>query len=103
MIESFIEGRLRLRSALLGDRKLAELLCERLMKIDGVTRAGVNPRTRGLLLEYDRARFPLDRVKSAAPLLERMTKLEKLPACERGTALLPLIDEIEKRLNAAPS
>ena len=98
MIESFIEGRLRLRSPLLGDRKLAALLSENLMKMDGVTKAEANPRTHGLLLEYDRVRFPLERVKKAAPLLERMAKLEKLPADERGAALLSLLNEIRKLL-----
>ena len=46
MIESFIEGRLRLRSSLLGDKELVAFLSERLLAIDGVTKAEVNPRTR---------------------------------------------------------
>ncbi|MBQ9526095.1 MAG: hypothetical protein IJR68_00635 [Fretibacterium sp.] len=98
MIESFIEGRLRLRSSLLGDKELVAFLSERLLAIDGVTKAEVNPRTRGLLLEYDRARFPLERVKRAAPLLERMAEVEKLPTGERGAALLSLLEEMKERL-----
>ena len=98
MIESFIEGRVRLRSPLLGDKKLAALLSDYLIKIDGITKAGVNTRTRGLLLEYDRGRFPLERVKRIAPLLERIAEVEKLPAGEREAALLSLLNEVKRLL-----
>ena len=99
MIESFIEGRLRLRSPLFGDKKMAALLREHLMKIGGITKADVNPRTRGLLLEYDKACFPLERVKRAGPLLERMAEAEKLPTGERAAALLSFLDEMKKLLS----
>ena len=95
MIESFIEGRLRLRSSLLGDKELAAFLSARLLAIDGVTKAEANPRTRGLLLEYDRARVPMERVKKAAPLLERLFAMEKLNASERRLCLASFLDELK--------
>ena len=77
MIESFIEGRVRLRSPLLHDEELARRLSEGLLAIGGVRRAQVNRRTQGLLLEYDKDRLPLERLapalrtNAAPPLMRR--------------------------------
>ncbi|MCR4817481.1 MAG: hypothetical protein K5841_00815 [Fretibacterium sp.] len=98
MIESFIEGRLRLRSPLLKDKELTAFLSARLLAMDGVTKAEANPRTRGLLLEYDKDLLPLERVKRAAPMLERLSALEKLPAPQRRPALSSLLDELKAML-----
>ena len=97
-IESFIEGRVRLRSPLLRDRTLASQLTAGLLAIDGVTRAEANPRTCGLLLEYDRSRLPLDRIMGAAPILESVAALERLPGPERAAALAPLLEELRRIL-----
>ena len=85
MIESFIEGRVRLRSPLLHDEELARRLSEGLLAIGGVRRAQVNRRTQGLLLEYDKDRLPLERLA---------------PACRSSTASTP--SSAVPRTNAAP-
>ena len=97
-IESFIEGRARLRSPLLRDKALASQLSAGLLAVGGVTRAEANPRTGGLLLEYDRSRLPLERVMDAAPVLQRVAALEELPASERPAALAPLLEELRELL-----
>ena len=75
MIESFIEGRVRLRSPILKDPAARERLREELLKIDGVLKAEVNPRTCGLLLEYDKERLPLSLLRRVAPSLNRLNAM----------------------------
>ncbi|MDR3231019.1 MAG: hypothetical protein LBT65_06245 [Synergistaceae bacterium] len=94
MIESFIEGRVRLRSPLLADAALAEYLTSRLREIGGVRKVEANPRTNGLLLEYDRTRLPLPVLMRAAPLFSRMEDLEKLPPDKRLSALTGLMNAL---------
>ncbi|MDR2175707.1 MAG: hypothetical protein LBO82_07185, partial [Synergistaceae bacterium] len=91
MLESFIEGRVRLRSPLMFDAAFAERLSSGLLKIGGVRKAEVNPRTGGFLLEYDRARLPLSLLRRAAPLFSQMDALENLTADERLPALETLL------------
>jgi hypothetical protein len=98
MIESFIEGRVRLRSPLLADAAFAERLTSKLLEIDGVQKVEVNPRTNGLLLEYDKTRLPLSVLKQAAPLFSRMNNLAKLPANKRLPALEKLLESLAAEL-----
>ena len=76
MIESFVPGRVRLRSRLLRDPGTAGALRRSLLDIRGVRAASVNERTGGLLLEYDTALFPLPVLMKAMPLFERLQVLE---------------------------
>jgi hypothetical protein len=98
LIESFIEGRLRLRSPLLADAAFAECLRDGLSKIDGVWKAEVNPRTNGLLLEYDKKLLPLSSLKEAAPLLLRVDELERRPCGERVPALKGILAALSEKL-----
>ncbi|MDR1966850.1 MAG: hypothetical protein LBQ36_09080 [Synergistaceae bacterium] len=98
MIESFVEGRIRLRSPLFSDPEIAELVKEGLLKIDGVVRAEANPRTSGLLLEYDKERLPLSRLTCAAPLIADIGALESLPAAERPAAARRLMEDLRAAL-----
>ena len=98
MIESFIEGRVRLRSPLLSDRSLADCLKKHLLAVEGIRSAEVNPRTNGLLLEYDKERLPLPLLLKAAPLFDCMNALEKLPAPKRLPALEELLLELTETL-----
>ena len=77
MIESFVPGRVRLRSRLLRDPGTAGALRRYLLDIRGVRAASVNERTGGLLLEYDTALFPLPVLMKAMPLFERLQALEE--------------------------
>ena len=77
MIESFVPGRVRLRSRLLRDPGTAEFLKRSLLEVRGVRAASVNERTGGLLLEYDTALFPLPVLMRAMPLFERLQALEE--------------------------
>ncbi|MDR1508057.1 MAG: hypothetical protein LBS53_00280 [Synergistaceae bacterium] len=96
MIESFTDGRVRLRSTLTADRELAELLSSGLMKINGVLKVEINPRTNGALLEYDKKRLPRSLLRQAAPLLSRIDDLERLPNTERAAKLKGILDELSK-------
>lgn len=77
MIESFVPGRVRLRSRLLRDPGTAGALRRSLLDIRGVRAASVNERTGGLLLEYDTALFPLPVLMKAMPLFDRLQALEE--------------------------
>ena len=77
MIESFVPGRVRLRSRLLRDPGTAGALRRSLLDIRGVRAASVNERTGGLLLEYDTALFPLPVLMKAMPLFDRLRALEE--------------------------
>jgi hypothetical protein len=98
MIESFTEGRIRLRSPLLADSSMADTLSSELMKIDGVLKVEINPRTAGALLEYDKKRLPLPLLRKAAPLFSRMNDLERMTAEERPAALKDILDSLSKIL-----
>ncbi|MDR1977567.1 MAG: hypothetical protein LBQ42_02420 [Synergistaceae bacterium] len=98
MIESFIEGRVRLRSPLLADEAFVERLRSELLKIDGIYKAEANPRTNSLLLEYDKKRLPLSLLKQAAPLFTHMDNLTKLPAENRLSALEDFIGRLRETL-----
>ncbi|MDR1732751.1 MAG: heavy-metal-associated domain-containing protein [Synergistaceae bacterium] len=100
MIESFIEGRVRLRSVALSDAKFSERIREELLKINGVRQAEVNPRTGGLLLEYDKASLPLSLLKRAAPLFAEIDALERLPVDERLESLEKLLRDVKGILSA---
>jgi hypothetical protein len=97
MIESFIEGRIRLRSPLLSDPDLVERVRSALSRIDGVEKIEINPQTMGLLLEYDKSRLPLSFLMRVAPLFNRMDAVAKLAAGQRPAALQELIDELLER------
>ena len=98
MIESFIEGRVRLRSSVLKDPVMRDRLTSELLKIDGVMKAEVNPRTHGLLLEYDKERLPLSLLKQIAPSLDRLNGLTRIPETERAAALEDILDTIAEAL-----
>ena len=72
MIESFVPGRVRLRSRLLRDPETAGALRRSLLDIRGVRSVSLNERTGGLLLEYDAERLPLSLLSGALPLFERL-------------------------------
>lgn len=71
MITSFINGRVRLRDPRFKDEETCAVLEELLKDHPGVTRVTANPRTGGLLIEYDPDRVSLDEAKrlltAAAP------------------------------------
>jgi hypothetical protein len=98
MIESFIEGRVRLRSPVLKDPAARERMTAELLKIDGVLKAEANPRTYGLLLEYDKERLPLSLLKQIAPSLCRLNSLTRMPDAERAAALEEILETIAEVL-----
>jgi hypothetical protein len=101
VIESFVEGRVRLRFPLLADPAFAERLKTELSKIDGVYKVEANPRTRGLLLEYDKKRLPLSLLMCAVPLFSRVDGWEALSSDQRQSALETLAEELRQTLCAA--
>ncbi len=94
MIESFVEGRIRLRSPLFNDKKTAETLCALLRDVEGVLALTFNPKTNGMLVEYDPKRIPLFRIMNALPLFKRLQSLEGLPVAKRGEPLNALLVEL---------
>lgn len=94
MIESFVEGRIRLRSSLFDDKKTEEVLCALLRDVEGVFAVTFNPKTKGMLVEYDPKRIPLLRIMNALPLFKRLQSLEGLPVVERSEPLNALLVEL---------
>ena len=95
MIESFVPGRVRLRSRLLRDPETAGALRRSLLDIRGVRAASVNERTGGLLLEYDTALFPLPVLMKAMPLFDRLQALE-----EKTGDILQDVDAVLRELKS---
>jgi hypothetical protein len=95
VIESFIEGRVRLRSPLFADPVAAKRVSEELLKIGCVQKAEVNPRTNGLLLEYDKKSLPMSRLLPAAPILEELDGLANAPPSERLDAAGELLAKLK--------
>ncbi|MDR3280153.1 MAG: hypothetical protein LBT23_06550 [Synergistaceae bacterium] len=98
MIESFIEGRVRLRSPILADPAIAELLSSRMTDIDGVRKVKVSARTNGMLLEYDKTRLPLTLLMRAQDIFLRMSEAENLPRPERYAMIENLVGELAEVL-----
>lgn len=94
MIESFIEGRVRLRSPLFRDAELANIIRSGLLSSNAVAKAEVNLRTGGMLIEYDKSKLPMPLIMKAAPLFESISAVEKLPSEERAETLRTLIDDV---------
>lgn len=97
MIESFIEGRVRLRSPLFAEGAFVERLRLELLQIDGIDKVEANLRTHSVLLEYDTKLLPLPRLMQASSLLTRMNELTELPAEKR----VPALENIMARLRSA--
>lgn len=98
MIESFVPGRVRLRSRLLTMPELAELLRGSLLGIQGVKVVTVNVRTGGLLLEYEPDRLPLSLLAQALPVFQRLGELEGLAAGEIRSALETALKDLKRVL-----
>jgi hypothetical protein len=94
IIDSFVEGRVRLRSPLFADVIFAERLTAELLKIDEVLSVKVNRQTRGMLLEYDKTRLPMSALLRAAPLLSRLNELEDF----EGASFSQFIDDLRGAL-----
>jgi hypothetical protein len=103
MIESFIEGRVRLRSPVFKDPVMRDRLTAELLKINGVLKAEVNPQTHGLLLEYDKKRLPLSLLKQIAPSLNRLNGLTRIPEAGRAAALEDILGTITEVIKGKSS
>ena len=62
MIASYSPGRIRLRFKELKDSKTADLVCRRLGETPGITRVEVKPLTGSLLIEFDVATLPPEKL-----------------------------------------
>jgi hypothetical protein len=98
VIESFVEGRVRLRSPILEDEAFAGYLESELREIPGVLKAEANARTSGLLLEYDRAAIPLAALMRAAPVLTRICGLESVPPESRAASAGEILRDLKEVL-----
>ncbi|MDR1622404.1 MAG: hypothetical protein LBS00_08530 [Synergistaceae bacterium] len=103
VIESFIEGRVRLRSPLLADGTFVERLRAELLKIHGVRKAEANLRTNSLLLEYDKKLLPLPRLMQASSIFARLNELTRLPAEKRVPALEVFMEQLRDALSSEES
>ena len=92
MIESFVPGRIRLRSSLLRDGETGATLRAAFAAIPAVTSAELNPATGGLLLKYDSRVLTLERLMPLLPLLDQVGALEnEPPSPERAAKLRALL------------
>jgi len=62
MIVSFIPGRIRLRFKELKDTEAAETVKERIRETPGITKVEINPVTGSVLVEYDPAILPEEKL-----------------------------------------
>jgi len=62
MIVSFIPGRIRLRFKELKDTETAETVKERIRETPGITKVEINPVTGSVLVEYDPAILPEEKL-----------------------------------------
>lgn len=93
-VESFIPGRIRLRSSLIKDPAARELLHAAFSLLPGLKTATLNERTGSLLLTYDPAALPTERLMALLPHLEKLTGIEKMvPGEARTAALRALLDQ----------
>ena len=99
MIESFVDGRVRLRSPLFAETDIAEALVECLKTVAGVRKVDFNSRTGGMLLEYDPSRIPQALIVQAAPLLERMDQLQHVAQPQRREGAKGLLGELKNLLS----
>ena len=98
MIESFVPGRVRLRSRLLTNPDTAGRLRGYLMDIRGVRAVSLNDQTGGLLLEYDTRELPLSLLSKALPLFERLQELEKEAPQQAVSAVESVFKELKSLL-----
>ena len=98
VIESFVDGRVRLRSPLFAETDIAESLADCLKTVKGVRSVNFNARTHGMLLEYDPLQIPRELLIKAAPLLERLGLLGELPFSERRSSAEQLLGELKNLL-----
>ena len=83
LVESFIPGRVRLRSSLLKS-PAAPLILAAFEDLPGVRSVELNRLTGSLLLKYDAAVLTAERLMPALPLFEQIKALEReapAPAC----------------------
>lgn len=76
LVESFIPGRVRLRSSLLKS-PAAPLILAAFEDLPGVRSVELNRLTGSLLLRYDAAVLTAERLMPALPLLEQIKALER--------------------------
>ncbi|MDR1471943.1 MAG: hypothetical protein LBS75_05415 [Synergistaceae bacterium] len=98
MIESFAEGRVRLRSPILADEAFARHLESGLRGIAGVTKAEANARTHGLLLEYDRGVIPISVLMATAAMFARLGELEDAPPESRASMADGILRDLSEAL-----
>ena len=92
IVESFIPGRIRLRSSLLRDAETGAMVRAAFEAIPAVTSAELNSTTGGLLLKYDATALPLEKLTPLLPLLAQFGDLEKEPPTpERAAKLRALL------------
>ena len=94
LVESFIPGRVRLRSSLL-KRPAAPLIPAAFEDLPGVRSVELNRLTGSLLLRYDAAVLTAERLMPALPLLEQIKALEReAPAPARTERLRALLEQL---------
>jgi|Go1ome_4_1110791.scaffolds.fasta_scaffold86043_1 hypothetical protein len=100
MIESFIPGRVRLRSPLLSQEDTARLILRTFQAIPQARSVTMNEKTGSLLFEYDPQALPMERLKELLPLLSELQNLEKEPPSPRRRESLKalLVKALEKML-----
>ena len=94
LVESFIPGRVRLRSSLLKSPAAAPLILAAFENLPGIRSAELNRLTGSLLLKYDASVLTAERLTPALPLLEQIKRLEReAPTPARTERLRALLEQ----------
>lgn len=97
-IESFVPGRVRLRSPLFKDAICARAIASALISVRGVARADANERTGGMLIEYDPSAITIGMIMSAAPLIERISAAEDADPADRLAMIASMMNDIKEMM-----
>lgn len=98
MITSFFPGRIRLRSDIFKDAEISAAACRILKGSSAVKTVTENQVSGSLLIEYDTAQLPADRLSEVLPLLESLKKESEKKEGPDHSQIFSLLDELAGRV-----
>ncbi len=99
IIESFIPGRIRLRSSLIRNRELRRVILSAFQDIRGIREAAANGLTGSLLITYDPGVLTAERLLPLLPCLNSLAEIEQTPDLPGQTeALRKILTAVQEKL-----
>lgn len=95
---NYFPGRLRVRDPVFSDPDIRHALTEAALRLAPGADITYNARTKSLLVLYDAASFPEERLKRAVPILRRIEPKVRFYTPRKKGAILTAIAELEAAL-----